>query len=329
MGLFNKKYLDCEWMKHSIHFFHDNIRMCCSNATGVIFYDDFKGGDIDWNYVYEKRKQAVSSINSFFGNYPKECIGCCEIQARLKDKPILPFPNIIKKVYIQNFMSCNAKCIYCTFGDVERGLRYRVLPHIKTLIEKNLLDDKAAVYMSGGEITISPEFEELLSTLSNYLNNKVEIFTSGIKYCKSIEEAFVNDKLTMLLSVDCSSPEAYKQIKRVDGYNQVVDNLKKYVNASDNAKNSITLKYILCDGINDNEQELIGFINLASELGIKRVRLDVDFEKYKISNNLSVPEHYYKLYDLFKEQAKLHGLIVRDYSQVNDILEHSRLKYNI
>ena len=41
--LFNKKkYLDCEWLKHSIHFFYYEIRACCSNVPGPIFYESYK-----------------------------------------------------------------------------------------------------------------------------------------------------------------------------------------------------------------------------------------------------------------------------------------------
>ena len=317
------QYLDCVWMKHSLHFFYDNIRMCCSNAPGIMFYKDYHGEEIDWEKVYNIRKEAVDEINSE-GGYPFECAGCCEIHGSLTNNPVQPFENKVTKVYIQNFMSCNAKCTYCTFGNVERGLRYKVLPHIKTLIEKGILSKHASVYMSGGEITISPEFEELLSTLYNYLESPIEIFTSGIKYCKSIEEAFKNNKLTMLLSLDSSTPETYKRIKQVDCFNQVVDNLKKYTQATDYAKNNITLKYILVDGENDNKDEIKGFIELLKELGIKNARLDLDFNKYSLGGKNKVPAHYYELYDFFNKECNNNNINVKTYNQIVDILEKCR-----
>ena len=314
-----KEYLDCEWMKHSIHFFYDNIRMCCSNAPGIMFYDNYSGETVDWDKVYKIRKNAVENINK--GIFPKECSGCCEVHTSLKNCKVKPFNNVIKRVYIQNFMSCNAKCNYCTFENMARGFRYKVLPHIKYLIDNGILAKDANIYMSGGEITISPEFEELLSTLSNYIEIPIEIFSSGIKYCESIENAFKMNKLTMLISLDSSTPETYKKIKQVDCFNQVVDNLKKYITAAPCAKENITLKYILIDGANDNETELKGFIELLKELGIKNTRLDLDFNKYSLNGTNRVPRHYYDLYKFFNKECQNSGLNVKTYNQIVDILE--------
>ncbi len=323
MNLFKKKkYLDCFMMKHSLHFFYDEIRMCCSNAPGPVFYPNYDGSNLDWKHVYEIRKKCFKEINSFFSrkSYPDECKGCFEIPLNLKENKIKDFPNKVEKIYFQNYMSCNASCSYCTFAEQERGFRYKVVPLLKSLIDENILSRNAHIYMSGGEITISPEFEELLSLLILYLNSKIEIITSGIKYCASIEEAFIQNKLTMLLSLDSGTSETYKKIKNVDSFNKVVDNLRRYTNASEYAKQYITLKYILVDDINDNIDELTAFFNIVSELGIKNVRLDVDFQKYSLSNNIKVSSHYSELFEFFNAKAKELSLNVVTYEQVEAIL---------
>lgn len=313
-------------MKHSLHFFYDEIRMCCSNASGPVFYPQYDGSEIDWNYVYKVRKNCVKEINSFFSkkSFPDECKGCFEIESGLIDTKIKDFPNLVEKIYFQNFMSCNAKCSYCTFADEERGFRYKVLPIVKSLIEQKILSKSAHVYMSGGETTISPEFEELLSLLLNYLNSRIELITSGIKYCHSIEEGFIKDKLTMLLSLDSGKRETYNKIKNVDSFDIVVDNLKRYTIASEHAKEFITLKYILVDGVNDNIQELTEFLGLVCNLGIKTVRLDVDFQKYSLSNDHKVPNHYNELFQYFYSKSSELGLNVAKYEQVDAILKKSK-----
>lgn len=318
-----KKYcLDCYLLKHSLHFFYDEIRCCCSNAKGPVFYPNYDGSDVDWNYIYKVRKSYIKKLNSIFNKMtiPPECEGCFEIPNYMTDKKIESFPNVVEKVYFQNYMSCNAKCTYCTFKEQERGFRYKVVPIVRSMIENNILSKNAAVYMSGGETTISPEFEELLSLLISYLNSRIEIFTSGIKYCKSIEDAFIQNKLSMLLSIDSGSRETYQKIKLVDAFDIVVNNIKQYVKASDNAKKNIILKYILVDGINDNIEELKNFFNLADELEIKHVRLDVDFQKYSLSNQQKVPSLYYELYDYFKARAAELNLELCSYGQIDAIL---------
>jgi len=320
------KYLNCHFMKHSIHFFYDEIRACCTNIPGPVFYPDYKDEAVDWNYIYNERKRLVKQINSFFEkeSCPSCCKGCCEIDSYYTNTPVEKFDNKIEKMYFHNHMSCNAKCTYCTYGYIERGYRYRVLPLVKSLIEKEILSRNAQVYMSGGEITISPEFEELLSTLLNYLYSQIEILTSGIKYCKSIEQAFVQNKCKLVISLDSAVPETYKKIKQVDCFNKVVENIKNYIEASDNAKNNITMKYILVDGVNDNINEISGFITLVKSLGINNIRMDFDYEKYKFTRDIKVPEYYFELYQNFNKLSNEAGLNVQKCEQVEAILNKSR-----
>ena len=323
-----KKYLDCPNLKHSLHFFYDEIRACCSNVPGPIFYPDFNGESIDWDYIYSKRKNYYKEINSFFSEVsaPKECLKCFDAQLNYSDKKVEKFSNQIKRIYFQNHMSCNAKCVYCTFAHVEKGYQYKVLGIVKSLIDNNLLATDASIYMSGGEPTISPEFEDLLSLLTSYLvNNKIEILTSGIKYCESIKECFIQDKLKMVLSLDSGTRETYKKVKGVDCFNQVLENLKIYVQASDNARENITLKYILVDKYNDNNKEIEEFFNVVTSLGIKNVRLDIDYEKYKFTRYIRVPEYYFDLIKCFNKLAADNNLNVQICEQVLAVLNKSNI----
>ena len=320
-----RKYLDCDCMKHSIHFFYDEIRACCTNIPGPVFYKNYQGKNIDWDFIYRKRKELIKQINSVFsGNeYPSCCEGCCEKDSKLKSNKVTNFENKIEKMYFHNHMSCNAKCTYCTYGYIEKGYKYKVLPLVKSLIDKDILSRNAHIYMSGGEITISPEFEELLSLLLHYIYSKVEILTSGIKYCKSIEEAFIHDKCKLVISLDSATPETYKKIKQVDCFDKVVQNIKNYIKASENAKSNITMKYIIVDGVNDNNEEITNFIKLVSELGIKDIRLDFDYEKYKFTRNIKVPDYYFDLYKNFNEISFDLGLNVQKCEQIEAILDKS------
>lgn len=327
-NLFKKDlYLDCFNIKHTIHFFYDNIRACCSNVQGPVFYENYDGDDIDWNFVYKKRKEWIKLINSYRYKkpYPDCCNNCFELPSLYSKSKVEDFPNIIKKVFIQNNMSCNAKCTYCSFGYLNHSFKYRVLPIINSMIRNDILSKEARVYMSGGEITISPEFENMFSTLSFYLNSKIEILTSGIKYSDSIKKAFVNDKCILVISLDSSNKETYKKIKQVDCFDLVVDNIKNYISASDYAKDNITLKYILVDNVNDNKKEITDFIHLVKNIGVNNIRMDVDFVKYKYSESQNIPEHYLDLYEHFNSLALNLGLNIQTNDQAKAIIEKKKL----
>ena len=319
------KYLDCHYMKHSIHFFYDKIKTCCTNIYGPILYDDYSGEKIDWNYVYNFRKKLVKQINSPFNkiSVPKVCEGCYEINHYISDKKIEPFENKIDRLYFHNVMSCNAKCNYCAYSHVEKGYKYNVVPFIKELIDKKILSKDSEVYMSGGEITIYPEFEALLNLLLSHLNSRIEILTNGIKYSQAIFDCFKEDKCSLIVSIDSGTKETFKNIKQVDCFDKVVDNLKKYISASETAKEHLLLKYIIVDDFNDNKEEIKAFIDIAVSIGIKQVRIDIDYEKYKFERNLKVPQSYLELINYFNELAKENSMTVLHFDQVDQILERS------
>lgn len=318
-----KEYLNCDLMKHSLHFFHDEIRTCCANATGPILYPNYNGENVDWDKVFKIRQKYVKSINSCFGkSVPDVCTNCYKTYTSMSLEKVPDFKNVVDKVYVQNIMACNAKCCYCTFYDEEKTFKYRVVPLIKSLMDKEILSRKAYIFLSGGEITLSPEFEELLELLISYLEGRnIDIATSGIKYSKAIENAFINSKLNMLLSLDCGSKETYKKIKGVDAFDTVVSNLKSYTDKTDLAKKNITLKYIIVDELNDNIEEMTKFFDIVKMLGIKNVRLDVDSRKYILNNSTVVPAHYGKLYEFFKNKAEELSLNLFSDEQMEVILK--------
>ena len=318
-----KEYLNCDLMKHSLHFFQDEIRTCCANAKGPILYPNYNGENVNWDKVFKIRQNYVKGINSFVGkSVPSECDNCYKTRISMSTQKVSDFKNIVEKVYIQNNMSCNAKCCYCTFYDEEKTFRYKVVPLIKSLIEKGILSKKAYIFLSGGEITLSPEFEELLELLISHLDGRnIDIATSGIKYSQAIENAFVNSKLNMLLSLDSGSRETYQKIKGVDAFDIVISNLKSYTDKTDFAKKNITLKYIIVDELNDNIEEISKFFDVVKTLEIQNVRLDVDSRKYTLNNSTIVPAHYSLLYDFFKNKTNELNLNLFSDEQMEVILK--------
>lgn len=319
-----RTYLDCLLMKHSLHFFYDEIRACCTNVKGPIFYKNFKQQDINWDNIYKIRQNIINNIRNKKDYIPEGCIGCCEKDNHITDSKPKDFANIINRIYFHNHMSCNAKCIYCTYENNGRGYGYDAIKYVQELIDKNILSKDALIYMSGGEITISNEFEDLLELLLTYLNSSVEILTSGIKYCKSIENAFIQNKCRLVISLDSGSKEIYEKIKQVDCFDKVVNNLENYIKASAHAKTNITLKYIIVDNINDNKDEIEKFLQLVKHLGIENVRLDFDYEKYKFTSENTVPDYYFDLYKYFNSSADEKNLKLQKCDQIEAILNKSR-----
>ena len=148
----------------------------------------------------------------------------------------------------------------------------------------------------------------------------MQLATSGIKYSTAIDEAFKNNRLEMLLSLDSGSRETYKKIKNVDMFDTVIENLKKYTSACEFAKENIILKYIILDGINDNKEELGKFFDIVQKLGVRNVRLDINSRVYCLGRGKKVPALYSELYEFFNSKAKELDLRVLSYEQIEMML---------
>ena len=322
-GFKKKKYLDCPHLKHTLHLFYGEIRACCSNVKGPVFYADYDGRTpVSADYIYKKRKEYIKKINSPFypDAMPFECRGCYLAEGFMSEKKAEPFENKIKTVFIQNNMSCNAKCTYCTFKNEKRGYTYTAAPVIKALFENNALDKKAQMILSGGEITITPDFEELIDFIIKNLDSQIFISTSGIKYSKSIENAFIMIKCWQTISLDSGTEETYKKIKQTDCFYKVINNLKQYRDSSENAGKCTILKYILLEGVNDNKQEIDTFFNIVKKLRIKNVRIDINYEVYSFNNDNIVPDYQRELINYFNKTAAEFGITAMTNEQTEAIL---------
>ena len=83
------------------------------------------------------------------------------------------------------------------------------------------------------------------------------------------------------------------------------------------------MKYIIVDNINDNDEEISKFVRLTKELGIRNIRLDFDYSKYKYTDNVKVPDYYFNLYKNFSALSTGLGLNIEKSEQVEAILRKS------
>ena len=175
--------------------------------------------------------------------------------------------------------------------------------------------------MSGGEITISPNFDELVTILNENISKPLGLASSGIRYSKTLENIFSQSKCWEVISLDSGCKETYFKLKQVDCFDTVVNNIKEYIKNSPPARRMISLKYIIVDGINDNKEEIKKFIDVVSDLGIERVIADVNFEQYSVTNSETVPLYYRELIDYFKYYSECKNINFELGSQTQQIMD--------
>jgi molybdenum cofactor biosynthesis enzyme MoaA len=137
--------------------------------------------------------------------------------------------------------------------------------------ENKLIDKDATVELASGELGINPDAENIIE-LCSVGGHPVTLASNATVYNRKISELLGFPNSMMMVSMDSGTPETFYKIKRLDVFHQVVANIKKY--RTDNAK--VCLKYIILPGINDNDADITGFLELAEECDIGEILISHD-----------------------------------------------------
>lgn len=320
-----RKIYNCDLLNSGLHFTPDNLRFCCAPA--------YWGPNIDsktpekkeiFNKLMEMRTKALEDMRNHIGH--KNCVGCIYLKEYDLDSPDTPKDilekqtkdPLISNIVINHYKQCDCHCIYCTQSDYlkkivtrpQKGDYYDLFPIIKQFYKEKLIDSKnLRIEFQGGSIGVLKEFPDLVKIFLKNGARDIQFFTNGIRYMPQIVDSAKKTKTSIVCSLDCGTRETFKRMKIVDKFDDVVKNIKKY---KDKAKEKIEidLKYILIEGFNDNKEEFLKFMDIAEYAGVDMVQLDMDFKKVMINKGVhyDVPQHYYELYDLYKEECIKRGI---------------------
>lgn len=316
-NLFKRKnsteYISCPYLQSGITFMHKAFRACCSNQQGITFVDNYKGEKINWGKIAKYRKKVINNCKK--GIIPANCKGCIELKKRIWDES-----NLIDNIYINHWDHCNCACVYCVAishtkflqKTVQPSRYYDVYNHLEQLYKRKMISKNAHVELVGGEITILDEAEKIINLCITNGVGSMSFHSSCIFYSQGIERAIKEVHGSNLdFSLDCGNRELYKKIKRIDAFDDVISNIKKYLSCCENAKDAIIAKYIIIDDYNDNIEALEEWIQLIYNIGITKARVDVDFQRFFPEfhhPDPTVPKHYYDLYSHFNKRIKELGI---------------------
>lgn len=286
-------YTSCDLIEHGFMVDNTNSVRVCSIINDKydgrpLIFGNYTGQLFDKEEFFAIKRKHREMMKS--GTPPYECTNCPMLRENEWDDE-----DYIDNLLFAHWLDCNSRCMYCgaTTDEFvrENYIYYDFTPAIKDMIEKGILIPSAKIDFAGGEPTVYPEFERLLTVfLENHFDN-LYINTSGIKFSPSIERALKNRQITTLtISLDAGSKEMHKRIKRVNSYDKVWGNIKKYSKAQQFAKTKkkICLKYILVPGINDVCREIDIFYEKVLAAKIDHVALSLDmfwWEGHKHDDN--------------------------------------------
>lgn len=327
-----KKIYFCDELNNVLSCFHDRIMSCCSGQIGPVYYESYRGQKIDWDKFRQVKIDAFNLLNEDDIEHSK-CKNCFFLREKRPEDTISPVFNTLN---ISHWTHCNCGCIYCarmldSKGKIETKVKkseyYDMLPLLKQLYKQKLLDtEKLMVCIQGGDISVLKEFEPIIKECLKQGAGNFYILSNNIKFQPIIKKLLDLNKTTFTTSLDCADRELFYKLKRVDKFNDSVNNLREY--AKSKHPENVIVKYIVIEHINDNIEQVTKFVNLMSDIGIKKIEFMLD-NKYAIFTNFEekqLPPHYGQLYLEFKRLCNEKDIELQLWSKTQHIIDTYALK---
>ena len=297
-----KEYYSCNIIEHGFDAQIDSINLCCRvskdhESDKLVLLKNYSGEKVDWSKFFEVKNRLRECQKT--GKTIIQCSGCIYLEKKNWDNE-----DYISSININNWIKCNANCIYCDRKHYKGKKEYNIYPMIKELIEMKKIRPPYDITIAGGEPTITRDFDKTLNILIRNKISPVRVLTNGIKYNKYIEKGLKEGLVNILVSTDSGTKNTYRRIKLVDKHIDVWKNIKKY--ASIQKENSyVKTKYILIPGINTIQKELEEFIERNKEANVKYTYIDVEISWFcRNINNKEIIKPLIKIFDYTKEYGE-------------------------
>lgn len=322
----------CDELNNVLSCMNEKIFSCCSGQSGPVYYEKYKNEKISFDYFYKIKEHALNILASgCIDNLP--CKNCFNLREKKANDEI---SKTYKWINVSHWTACNCGCTYCARMNDSKGVitpkpvkseYYDFLPLLKQLYKNELLDrENLTACIQGGDISVLKEFKPVVQEFLKNGIKEFHILTNNITYQPIIKDLLDMNKAALVTSLDCGTRETYYKIKRVDKFNDCVNNLRKY--AQSPHKDRINVKYILVENKNDNIEEITKFIELMSSIGIFVVEFSIDY-KYVLFTDLDktpLPAHYKDLFIHFKNQCEEKGISLSMWPRVEHIVNNYLLK---
>lgn len=278
-----EKYLSCDFLESGMVLESRGVNHCCGKISS----------EFDQNCIMEFNQTFDEDTDLFIEKFIEEKKKLIELNRAGKETMCTSCEYLkegywekkkkINSINVSFDNSCNFRCVYCYKVRSGKSMTHMERSEeeiLKKVLAVEKVDIDRQVIYSSGEISIQPNVNKILDLLQKY---DLSIFTNASVYNERIHEIIKKKNCSMVVSVDSGTRETFKQIKGVDLFDRVWENIGKY--ASENG--NVILKYILM-GSNFDAENLNGFIEMCTKHGIKHIRISRNwhYDGDKIENGV-------------------------------------------
>lgn len=110
----------------------------------------------------------------------------------------------------------------------------------------------------------------------------------------------------MTISLDSGTRETYKKIKRVDKFDDVVNNVKRYIKEiGEEFSFHLIMKYIILKDMNDNKEEIDKWIDVCTSIGVRNFFPSIEFiDGVNHPERNTITPKIVELYNYIKKKVK-------------------------
>ncbi len=261
------KKISCRYLQRGLFYAPGELRHCCKRyfhkgklMGDVKILEAKNDEDISLKNIINAKKEIINQINE---GKKTDCYGCPVLERKeWKEVEDESFDHIS----IEHHAKCNMRCTYCNetyFGG--QLAKYDVIKSLKNLVKENKLRKDLLVAWGGGEPTIAKDFKKIFEYVNLSIKpNRQRFFSNAINYSEDIAQLLKSDLASLTTSVDAGSIEVFKKVRKVNQYEKVLRNLKKYYDCS---PKNVVIKYILTE-TNSSFSEIESFIKDIEKNGL-------------------------------------------------------------
>jgi MoaA/NifB/PqqE/SkfB family radical SAM enzyme len=252
--------------------------------------------------------------------HPEVLLHSARFRREVNAQPLL-MEQTPSSVEIELTNRCNLACIQCLrsqglkpyeLGDMRLEDYQRILAQFPRLL---------SVCLNGfGEPLMHPRFAEIVAYTRGVLPwAKIMIYSNGTLLTKELGDDLIGAGLTEVnVSIDAATPETYRKVRRGGRFDLVHENLRELLRRRRERKAKLPLVGVNFVMLNDNEGELVPFIEQAAELGVDYVNC-ITYATYDWGfENLRSPASYRA--ELARARARLDELELKCRSFPSDDL---------
>ena len=237
------------------------------------------------------------------------------LNARLYEKEMQEKPLLMKShptgIEIEMTNRCNLACIQCLrslglkpykLGDMEFENYKKILANFPYALN---------ISLNGfGEPMMHPDFFDVVAyTRKERPWAKIGIYTNGALIDEEKAYKMMDCGLTELnISIDAATPETYRKVRRGGKLQPLHDNIRRLIRVREETKARfplIGLNYVM---LNENEGELVPFVEQAAEFGVDFINC-ITYAGYDWGfRNKRTPDSYHREMDAAKKRMEELGV---------------------